>query len=281
VIEHWAKLAKQTQGRRTDLTSTQTCVEVPEKPSRYQNTTEKVAKLFGESEGQTRKRLDIAAAAAADPARFGKLVEDMDRTGCVNGVHKLLKVARQAEAIRKEPPPLPGNGPYRVGVVDPPWPCDARAHDPSRRGVPPYPTMSLDQIKALPIASLMHSDSILWMWVTNHYLLNGVAKQILDAWEFTPRALLTWAKDRMGLGDWLRGQTEHCVLATRGKPVVASPPPSSLLHGKAREHSRKPDEFYALVEQLCPAPRYVEFFAREARSNWDGHGDEYPLAQSS
>ena len=66
----------------------------------------------------------VVAAAEAEPERFGKLLTDMDRVGRANGPFKRLKVARQAEAIRKEPPPLPGNGLYRVAVADPPWPFD-------------------------------------------------------------------------------------------------------------------------------------------------------------
>ena len=78
----------------------------------------------------------------------------------------------------------------------------------------------------------------------------------------------------MGTGSWLRGQTEHCVMAVRGKPTVTLTNQTTLLRGPVRSHSEKPDEFYALVEKLCPAPRYAELFSRTPRENWDGHGDE-------
>ena len=71
-----------------------------------------------------------------------------------------------------------------------------------------------------------------------------------------------------GVGDWLRGQTEHCLLAVRGKPIVQLTNQTTVLYGKAREHSRKPDEFYQLVEALCPATDRRELFAREKRAGW-------------
>jgi N6-adenosine-specific RNA methylase IME4 len=82
-------------------------------------------------------------------------------------------------------------------------------------------------------------------------------------------------KHTFGFGDWLRGQTEHALFATRGKPIVQLTNESTVLFAPVRRHSEKPDAFYALVERLCPAPRYCEMFSRRARPNWDGHGDEH------
>ena len=79
------------------------------------------------------------------------------------------------------------------------------------------------------------------------------------------------AAERLG---WLRGQTEHCILAVHGKPVVALTNQTTLVHAPQRTHSQKPEEFYELVESLCSAPRYAELFARSTRPKWDGHGDE-------
>jgi N6-adenosine-specific RNA methylase IME4 len=78
----------------------------------------------------------------------------------------------------------------------------------------------------------------------------------------------------MDTGAWLRGQTEPCIFAVRGKPTVELTNQSTLLRGPVRAHSQKPESFYELVENLCPAPRYAELFQRTARPNWDGHGDE-------
>jgi N6-adenosine-specific RNA methylase IME4 len=85
---------------------------------------------------------------------------------------------------------------------------------------------------------------------------------------------LTWVKERVGTGVWLRGQTEHAVLAVRGKPVQPLKPESTLLRAaRTGNHSTKPDAFYELVERLCPGSR-VEIFARRARPGWTTWGSE-------
>lgn len=222
----------------------------------------------------------IVAAAEAEPDKFGKLLDAMDKTGRVNGPFKRLRVMKQAALIRAEPPPLPGRGPYRVATVDVPWPYEICSdEDQSARGVWPYPTMSVAEICAMPIASIMHEDSILWFWTPNFHLVQGAATTVLCAWGFKPVTMLTWAKDRMGAGDWLRGQTEHVILATRGKPTVTLTNQTTLLPAPVRAHSQKPVEFYDFVERLCPAPRYADLFSRYRHNDqWDCHGDEAPHA---
>lgn len=242
---------------------------------------DKVAKVVGKDRRTLEKAAAVVAAAEAEPEKFGKLKDDMDRTGRVNGPYRRLTNTKQAEAIRAEPPPLPNRGPYRVGVGDVPWPYDPDDEDPAHRGVWPFPTMSLDQLRALPIGSIMHDDAILWFWSTNFHMRH--AFEILDAWGFhkTP-TILTWAKDRIGNGHWLRGQTEHCIVAVRGKPVVTLTNESTLLAALVRGHSVKPVEFYELIERLCPAPRYVDLFSRYRHSDkWDCHGDEAPNAEAA
>lgn len=226
--------------------------------------------------GMRRSSLDkadaIVKAAEAEPEKFGKLVEDMDRTGRVDGPFKRLKVMKQSEAIRKEPPPLPNKGPYRVIAADPPWPYELRKEDPSHRATHPYPQMSMDEIRAVEVAAIAHEDCVLWLWTTNHHMREAFT--VLDAWGFQHKTILTWVKDRMGTGDWLRGQTEHCLMAVRGNPTVHLTNQTTALMGPMRANSQKPDEFYSFIEKLCPAPRYAELFSRQARENWDGHGDE-------
>jgi N6-adenosine-specific RNA methylase IME4 len=223
----------------------------------------------------------IVDAAEAEPGRFGKLKEDMDKSGRVNGVYQRLKNAQQAELIRAEPPPLPGNGPYRVATIDIPWPYEPDDPEPAERGAWPYPTISLEEACALNIPSIMHEDSILWLWTTNFHL--RCAYKVLDAWGLRNMpTMLTWAKDRKGNGHWLRGQTEHCIMAVRGKPVVTLTDQTTLLHAPVRGHSVKPIEFYDLVEKLCPAPRYADLFSRYRHNDkWDCHGFEAPPPDDS
>ena len=225
---------------------------------------------------------EVAKAAEAEPEKYSHLLDAMGRTGRVTGAHRNLVVARKAEAIAAEPPPLP-QGPFRVIVADPPWAYDSRASDVSHRAANPYPQMAIDAIRALPVASLAHDDAILWLWTTNSHLREAFT--VVDAWGFRHKTILTWAKDRIGTGDWLRGQTEHCLVAVRGRPVVTLSSQSTLLTAPMREHSRKPDESFALIESLCPAPMggRLELFARQARPGWAAMGaeiDRFPAAEA-
>jgi N6-adenosine-specific RNA methylase IME4 len=241
------------------------------------NAADKAARATGMARRTLAKAEAVVDAAEAEPEKFGKLLADMDRTGRADGVYRRLKIAKQAELIRAEPPPLPGNGPYRVIVCDVAWPYEKRDSDPSQRGALPYITSAIADVCKIPVASIAAPDCILWFWVTNHHMREAFS--VLDAWGFEQKTILTWVKDRFGNGDWLRGQTEHCLMCVRGKPIVELTNQTTVIHAPARGHSAKPVEFYDFVEKLCPAPRYADLFSRYQHSDrWDCHGDEAPSA---
>ncbi len=189
-----------------------------------------------------------------------------DAKGIAEAARKLAR-ANQAKAIRTYTPP---KGKFSVIVVDPPWPYECRTEDPTHLGTVPYPTMTIREIGALKVPA--DKSCILFLWATNAFMRE--AYQVLDAWGFKEKTILTWVKNRAGLGNWLRGQTEHCILAVRGCPVVKLRNQSTVLHARVREHSRKPEEFYRLVEALCPARVRLELFAREKREGWTSAGAE-------
>lgn len=200
-----------------------------------------------------------------------KLIEEMNRTGKVSGAYKKLVVSQKSEAINSEPPPLP-DGKFRVIVCDPPWSYDNRAEDPSHRAANPYPSMDIVDICGLPVAKHAHEDScILWLWTTNSHIAEAFA--VVKAWGFQYKTLLTWGKQKMGTGDWLRGKTEHCLMCVYGKPTINLTNQTTLLLANAGKHSAKPDEFYEMVEALCPGSK-LEMFQRTPRKGWTGHGDE-------
>ncbi len=196
-------------------------------------------------------------------------------TSTINKEYKAIvgaeRKAAQVEAVKHAALPV---GQYSVIVADPPWRYGARAEDVTHRAANPYPSMDTEAICALGIADMAAEDAILWLWTTNAHMLG--AYFVAEAWGFTVKTILTWAKDRMGTGDWLRGQTEHCLMCVRGKPTVTLTNQTTLLHGPMREHSRKPDEFYTMVETLCPSPDggRVELFCRQARPGWIAAGAE-------
>jgi len=161
---------------------------------------------------------------------------------------------------------------YRTIVADPPWryasaatKADAAKH---------YDTMSLGAIFALAddVRALAAPDAHLWLWTTNALIEEGY--DVVRAWGFRPLTLLTWCKPQPGVGYYLRNNTEHCILASRGAPLVPADKAMASWYVWPRgAHSAKPDAFYDLVEQVSPAPR-LEMFSRRARFSWDTWGDE-------
>ncbi len=181
---------------------------------------------------------------------------------------KKLDRTRAVEELKERADHLPVlKAVFSTIVVDPPWPYGSEYDPENWRGATPYPEMSLDEIKALKIPAA--SDCILWLWTTNKHLHE--AFHVIENWGFTYKILLTWAKPGIGLGKWLRGQTEHCILAVKGSPKLKLTNQSTLLQAHRREHSRKPDEFYAMVASLCEEPR-LDYFGREPRPGWQVQG---------
>lgn len=178
--------------------------------------------------------------------------------------------AKMAEELRAKPIPQV-TGRFDIIVIDPPWEYEKHAEDVTQRGQTGYPTMPLEDIKALPVAARAEDNCILWCWTTNAFMRGAL--ECLDAWGFKEKTILTWGKDRMGNGDWLRGKTEHCIMAVKGSPTVTLTNQTTLLAAAVREHSRKPEEFYALVDSLCPGTK-IDMFGRAPRDGWVLWGNE-------
>ena len=152
--------------------------------------------------------------------------------------------------------------------------------------------MSIEQACAFArdkIAPILHEDCALGFWVTNFILVRGLHIPVLKALGgFEPKTIVTWPKARHTFkAHWLRGQTEHLVIATRGKPIVTLSDQTTLLQGpfhivKKGEHSSKPVEGYSFFESLFPAPRYADLFSRYRHNErWDCHGNEAPINERS
>ena len=127
------------------------------------------------------------------------------------------RVIADLERTIEKTPSIPHQK-YDVIVIDPAWRYELRQGQTGRRNTTPYPTMSLEEIKGLPVQDLSAADSILWLWTTNSHLPD--AFEIVREWGFQYKVLLTWVKNRLGTGHWLRGRTEHCLMAVKGHPVV-------------------------------------------------------------
>jgi N6-adenosine-specific RNA methylase IME4 len=230
---------------------------------------EQAAKVLGCSEKHVRRCADVYEAAQSNPKELGHLIKKMNEDGA-KAAEKILKRHERKEEFKQREATWP-DGKFNVLVVDPPWKYKSRQDDATHRAANPYPMLGIEELCGLPIADKSASDCVMWLWTTNAFLRE--AFELVDAWGFTYKTCLTWAKDRMGTGDWLRGQTEHCFLCVKGKPFVDLTNQTTLLHGPLREHSRKPDEFYEMVEKLCPGNK-LDIFSREARPGWEAFGNE-------
>lgn len=167
--------------------------------------------------------------------------------------------------------------PYSTIVADPPWRYGSQSGTPSRgHARKHYSTMDMEPIRALRVRDLAADSSHLWLWAVNQLL--DEAFQLTRLWGFNPVTVLTWCKTGPGVGYYLRNNTEHCLLATRGKPIVPEQKAmASWFNWPRGQHSVKPAAFYDLVEVVSPGP-YVELFARQPRLGWDSWGLGYEVA---
>ncbi len=237
-------------------------------PKRSRDESARTTAVAARAVGMSRRTYEQAREVVDSGERA--LLDEMNKTGRVSGAYRKLRVKRQADEIAKEPPPLP-EGPFRVIVADAPWPYAKRADDPTHRGTIPYPAMSLEQIKAMNVGNMAHADAVLWLWTTNAFLPD--AFEVARAWGFSYKTTLTWVKRKMGTGDWLRGQTEHCLLCVRGRPTIRLTSQTTVLVARGGRHSAKPEEFFHLVEALCPGSK-VELFSRKKRPGWAVFGND-------
>jgi len=190
-----------------------------------------------------------------------------------------------APSLRPESaaPPLPSLvGGFATLLADPPWRFTNRTGKvaPEHRRLDRYSTMSLDAIMALDVPSVVSANAHLYLWVPNALLPDGLA--VMQAWGFRYVSNIVWAKrrkdggpDGRGVGFYFRNVTELLLFGVRGSLRTLPPGRSqvNMIETRKREHSRKPDEQYELIESCSPGP-YLEMFARHPRAGWVVWGDE-------
>lgn len=168
-------------------------------------------------------------------------------------------------------------------LADPPWQFQNRTGKvaPEHKRLNRYGTLTLDDIKALPVEAGAAEVSHLYLWVPNALLADGLA--VMDAWGFQYKSNIVWHKirkdggpDGRGVGFYFRNVTELILFGIRGKnarTLSAGRRQVNFLATRKREHSRKPDEQYAIIESCSPGP-YLELFARGERRNWTCWGNQ-------
>ena len=160
-------------------------------------------------------------------------------------------------------------GLFEVIAIDPPWNYGSEYDPDSWRVAIPYPEMT--QAQLLELQPPFADDSVLFLWTTHQFIWD--AKELMDKWGFTYKANIVWDKERIGMGAWVRMQCEFCLVAIKGKPTWDNTTWRDIIREARREHSRKPDAFYTMVESVTVGRR-LEYFSREQRKGWEVFGND-------
>jgi N6-adenosine-specific RNA methylase IME4 len=172
---------------------------------------------------------------------------------------------------------------FSTVLADPPWQFANRTGKmaPEHRRLSRYATLTLEDIKTLPVAQVVKEPAHLYLWVPNALLSDGL--EVMKAWGFEYKTNIIWYKvrkdggpDRRGVGFYFRNVTEMILFGVRGKSARTLQPgrrQPNIIVSQKREHSRKPDEQYEIIESCSRGP-YIELFARGPRVGWFGWGDQ-------
>jgi N6-adenosine-specific RNA methylase IME4 len=248
--------------------------QISDKPIEKIDTKKELAKVANVSHDTIAKVKKIEAVATPE-------IKDKLKNGeiSINQVYQEIKKeekkAERIELIEKqiqdiEQGLLPElKGLFDVISVDPPWPY-GRAYDPDgSRVANPYPEMSIDEIKSTELP--FKDDAICFLWTTHAFLPSSF--DILKHWGFEYKATLVWNKEKIGMGAWFRMQCEFCLVGIKGKPYWNNTTFRDIINEARREHSRKPDSFFEMIEKITLGRR-LEYFSREQRNGWETYGND-------
>jgi N6-adenosine-specific RNA methylase IME4 len=166
-------------------------------------------------------------------------------------------------------------GLFDVVSVDPPWPYEGESKNITsfdsvgRRVANPYPEMSIEQIKNIELPLM--DNAVVLLWTTHKFLPD--AFEILKEWNLDYKATLVWNKEKIGMGAWFRMQCEFCLVGIKGKPYWENTIYRDIIVESRREHSRKPDCFFEMIEKITMGNR-LEYFSREKREGWKVFGND-------
>jgi N6-adenosine-specific RNA methylase IME4 len=204
---------------------------------------------------------------AADGKRDAKRIDDRD-TREERREEKLASIAEAAEL----------KGLFSIFYGDPAWEDQFGPND--RQTELHYPVMTLEEIKAVAVASCSTPDAALYLWALPH--MKPSALEVMASWGFEYRTEIVWIKDKIGLGEWARNQHENLLIGRRG---AFPPPPTavrspSVIYASRGEHSAKPEVFAEMIERWYPQSAKIELFRRgPARPGWQAWGNQAEAAQ--
>ena len=216
-------------------------------------------------------------------ARAAETGEPLTRKAIADAGKQNARDAERAErdaALAQQTPALAAAGDhnaapprYAIILADPPWRYEF-SKSPARDIENQYPTMTLDEIKALPVNDLAADTAALYLWATAPKLPEAL--DVMAAWGFSYRTNMVWVKDSIGMGYWARGRHEHLLIGVKGAmpPPPAELRPDSVISAPRQQHSAKPDAVPELLDELFPAATKIELFARTSRPHWAQWGNE-------
>ena len=253
--------AKERQGRPGESRSG----NLPE--HKKAETREKVAAAVGKKARTLEKAAAVVASGQTD------LIAKMDETGYVDGAYKEHQRRQKRAKVTTSDPEQP-TGKYRVLCADPPW-AYSNANTPGQAHAVTefYPTMSIKELCAIPVAELAEEDAVLFLWATSPML--EVAFQVINAWGFTYKTGMVWDKDAHNFGHYVSVRHEHLLICTRGSCTPDDPHLiPSVQTIKRGKHSEKPEEFRKIIETMYTHGRKLELFGRTKHDGWTVFGNQ-------
>jgi len=249
---------------------------VPQKSAEPVETRKEIAKAAGVSHDTITKGKVIsqkAPEAVKEQLRRGEISINSAYQD-IRGSERRIERVERIQAVTAQNTALESDRPVPILYADPPWRYEHVKTD-NRAIENQYPTMSLEDICALPVRDVATPDAVLFMWATSPKLAE--AMRVLEAWGFVYRTSMVWVKDKIGMGYYARQQHELLLIATKGEPPVPLPEnrPASVVTADRGEHSQKPTVFYELIERMYPEFDKKELFLRGvAREGWTGWGNQ-------
>jgi len=183
----------------------------------------------------------------------------------------IRRIEKKEEIKHVEPQKLEGK--YNVIYADPPWQYDNNSTSIRGTADDHYPTLTIDEIKQIPVESITLDNAALFLWTTSSMIKK--AFEVMEAWGFEFKTSMVWVKDRMGTGFFVRSKHEILLIGTKGSFLpMTTDLPESVIFASKEGHSKKPGVFYEIIEKMYPEQKYIELFARSKREPWSVWGNE-------
>ena len=244
------------------------------------NTQKIVAEKLGWSTGK-KAMFDIVKTKAPEEVKEKLRTGEVSINQAYKEIKKEEKKVERVELIQKQIEDIEEGllpdliGLFDVVSVDPPWPYEGESKNITsfdsigRRVANPYPEMSIEQIKNIELPLM--DNAVVLLWTTHKFLPD--AFEILKEWKLDYKATLVWNKEKIGMGAWFRMQCEFCLVGIKGKPYWENTTYRDIIVEPRREHSRKPDCFFEMIEKITMGNR-LEYFSREKREGWKVFGND-------